>query len=363
MDQVGLFLGAVLLLTALAHGAGGSLSDRLGRRPVMLLSIWARALSLAGLAAAIAWDASVLVICIFHTAAAFLGSFYGPAARSWIADRIAPSERPRVYGLLRIAFNLGWALGPAAGGFLAASSYALAFSVTAGTVGAAALVLSATVFDSKRFKADARAGLGGFLTAARDRRFLSFCLLTAVVGVVHGHLVVPLSVHAVQNVGLSESQIGSLFSLNGLLVVTTQAMLTNKLSAFRISTSLAGGCFLYAAGYLMVGGASGFSSLAAAVVVFTAGEMAFMPGLMALAVNMAPEGMTGRYAGLNGSLFQVGIACGPAVGGTVLEHSTQQTAPMLWAMVSAMAMAAGAGFFRMRSRFTLEEEGVAAAAA
>jgi MFS family permease len=90
---------------------GGMLADRIGRRPVLLMS-----LGLMSITMALYFFASdFLTLFIIILADAFVGTLYMPAANAMIADVIPSKDRPAAYSTLRIAWNTGLFVGPAIG--------------------------------------------------------------------------------------------------------------------------------------------------------------------------------------------------------------------------------------------------------
>ena len=96
----------------------GRVSDRLGRRPVLLWSIAGTALSMAGLGASLAWGGSLAWLFAARIFGGIATANLGTAS-AYIADVTAPSERARGMGLIGVAFGLGFILGPGVGGALA----------------------------------------------------------------------------------------------------------------------------------------------------------------------------------------------------------------------------------------------------
>lgn len=356
---VGLFVGLTMLLTAFGQALGGRASDLWGRQPVMVFSLAGRALFTALLGAAIGLRLSVAAVLAAHMTAAFLGGFYNPAAQGWIADHYSSSRRYEAYSWLRVAFNLGFAVGPAIGGFLAAGHFALAFHVSAVLSAACALILRGWVPESRTHRP--AAGEGASLPSGRlDPRFLHLCGCTVCIALVMSHLVVPLSIHATRYVGIRPEQVGLLFSLNGFLVVGLQTLVARAMRGRRTTAALAAGSLFYAAGYAMVGGAHSFAGLAAAIAVVTLGEVAVSPGLATLSSNLAPKGEFGRYAGLNGSALMVGAAAGPLAGGMAIQHLSPSQPALPWTLVALAAVAASMGFIALRPRLSRHEEGLEA---
>lgn len=358
MGWVGAALGASMLFGSLAQALGGELSDIVGRKAVMRLSLSLRALTVGLLAFAVwkRWPVPLMLAVLYVSG--FCGHFFDPASRGWVADRCGPRERARAYGLLRIAGNAGWAIGPAIGGTLAAGSYPLMFLATAIVCSFCALLVTFGIREAPALRPEERFSFGGILKAGREARFLAVCALSLVLGTVQSQLVVSLSVHSTQFVGVSESQVGLLFSLNGVLVVALQYFATRRWSAYPLTASLAAGSLLYAAGYAFVGLAGAFAALIAAVTIVTLGEITVAPALQSLWANMAPAREKGRYVGFAGFSRDVGFALGPLLGGLALQHASPRFPPGPWLAVAIVGTVAAAGFHLLAGRLSAEEQGL-----
>src|SRR5580704_11220862 len=96
----------------------GRLSDRVGRRPVLLWSIAGTSLAMAGLGASLAWGGSIAWVFAARVFSGIATANLGTAS-AYIADVTTPSERTRGMSLIGMAFGLGFILGPGVGGALA----------------------------------------------------------------------------------------------------------------------------------------------------------------------------------------------------------------------------------------------------
>lgn len=358
MGVVGAALGMNVICASLAQALGGEWSDIVGRRRVMRDSLAWRALAVGALAVAMwrRWPMVPLMGLLF--ASSFIGNFFEPAARGWVADRCPPSQRTRAYGLLRIAVNLGWAIGPAVGGALAKSSYALLFAVAAAACGLCAALVTLQIEEVPGDRHEEGFTFSGVLRAAGNARFLRVCALSLALGVVMGQLVVSLSIHATQFVGLTEAQVGWLFSLNGLWVVLIQYPATRWWSQFPLTTALAVGSLFYGMGYAWVGGAATLAAMAVAVSVITLGEITVAPSLHTLWANLAPPREKGRYVGFAGLAHQSGHALGPLLGGFALQYVSPLQPAAPWLAVGAIGAAVAAGFYAIGGDFSAEEQGL-----
>ena len=360
MAWVGVFLSGSMLVSSAAQFVGGEISDAIGRRKVMIASLVLRSVLIAVIAAIIYFKAGLWGILIFHPLGMFIGSFFHPAARSWVADFTAPAARMKAYGLLRMGSNAGWALGPALGGLLAAGSYALMFGVSSVVFAVCAVIVTFFIKDCPG------AAKGKFvaprvsvaLETLKNGQFLRFCIFSFTMSAAMSQLVVSSSLYSKNYLGFDERQIGLLFSVNGLMVVFFQYFVTRLVEGHRITSGLAMGAVLYAAGYLSFGYAPSFYFAAGAIVVVTLGELAVSPGMQALGANMAPRGEKGRYLGVQGLFQQVGSSTGIFIGSNAigLLSPFYQQAP--WFIVAVIAIGSSFGFLSLGRRLTLEQDGL-----
>jgi len=360
MAWVGLFLSLSMLLSAAAQVLGGEISDIIGRRKVMFLSLALRAFLIGIIAWVVYSGAGLWAIYVFHPLGMLVGSFFQPATRSWVADYTPPAQRLKAYGLLRTGSNAGWAIGPAIGGLLASGSYAALFFVSAAVYGVSALIISVVVKDKP---GAARGDLEGFsLKAAagtlKNAQFLRFCFFTFTMCAVMSQLVVSTSLYSKTYLGFSERQIGLLFTLNGSIVVFMQYLMTRFLDGRRITAGLALGALLYAAGYLGLGYAPSYYFAAAAIVVVTFGELAVSPGIQALGANMASRHEKGRYLGVQGLFQQVGSSTGIFIGSNAIGLISPSFQQGPWFLISAIAVISCLGFLSLGRRLTPEQDGL-----
>lgn len=117
---VGTLLSAVYSLAQFVFAPmWGRLSDRVGRRPILIWSVAATAISNLGLGIALAWGHSVAWLFALRIAAGMATANLGVAS-AYIADITSEKERSKGMGMIGMAFGLGFILGPGIGGILAA---------------------------------------------------------------------------------------------------------------------------------------------------------------------------------------------------------------------------------------------------
>ncbi len=360
MSWIGVFLALSMLVSSAAQFAGGEVSDAVGRRKVMIWSLALRTLNIAAIAFAIYGAWPLWFIFVVHPLGMLAGGFFHPAARAWVADQTPPAGRMKAYGFLRMGMNAGWALGPAAGGLLAAGSYTLMFFATALVFAACTVIVAFSIKDvpGQAGSAAGTSGFSGFSSALADRTFLRFCVFSFTMSAVMSQLVVSSSLYSKAFLGFSEREIGLLFSLNGLLVVAFQYLVTRALEGRRITSGLGAGALLYAAGYLAFGYSPSFFFAAAAMVVITLGELAVSPGMQAMGANMAPPSAKGRYLGVHGVFEQVGKSAGILAGSNAIGFISPHFREGPWFIVAAVAVVSCLGFLSLGRRLTREQDGL-----
>jgi MFS family permease len=356
------YVGTIMLVSALVSAGGrivgGEIADRIGRRPLLVFGMAARVLVFALMAYVIHIHASALIVGGVFVAVRLIGATVRPGLSAMVADVVEPERRVEAYALFRIGANAGWAIGPAIGGFLVATSYASLFLLTAFASLIGLLLMIFFTTESIRATEAGQFSLRRVFDVARDVRFLVFCGWSVLLFVVMGQFASTLAVFSTQVVGIAEAQLGILFTINGIAVVLFQwpaARLSNRIG---VRWGLVFGCLLYALGYFSVSFASAFPLLIGSMIVITLGEVTFSPTSMAAVANMAPEQRIGRYMGFFGLTEALGWSVGPFIGGILFD--ALYTAPgALWGIIAMIGMTAAVGFAATtRSKRIVDRNGV-----
>jgi MFS family permease len=343
ISEIGLFFGVLAIVRAVFQIIGGEIADRVERRRLLICLQVFRALAflLLALAIKLRWEFWPMCACLLVSS--IFGALFHPTANTVVSDILPEEKRLHGYALTRTAGNLGWAAGPAIGGFLAASSYGLLFltssiiTLISGLVYWAFLKVPRSSITTDRFR------LRDMIAVKDDPYMAVHSFLIFLLYLVVAQLIVPFSVFAVRMVGISHTQLGFLYTLNGLLVVALQIPVTRFLSRYTLSLQIAWGAFLYAFGYGMLGILIGFKYFALAITVVTLGEMFMSPASLALTSRLAPEERMGRYMGMFGFVLTAGWSFGPLYGGAILDHFGQRPAEA-WMLIASMAVLSGAGY-------------------
>jgi DHA1 family tetracycline resistance protein-like MFS transporter len=226
----GLLLVVFAALQFLFGPVIGNLSDRYGRRPVLLLSLFAFGVNYAlmGLAPSLAWlfaGRAVTGIC---------GAIFGPA-NAFVADVTPPEKRAQSFGMIGAAFGLGFVLGPALGGFLGELGPRAPFFAAAGLAllnfGYGLAVLPETLPKERRRPFSlARANPLGTLLALRSHRRVLVLVTTAFVWQLAFHVYpATWAYFVIAKFGFSPAAIGGTLALSGLSMALVQGFLTGRI--------------------------------------------------------------------------------------------------------------------------------------
>jgi MFS family permease len=352
MTVVGIILMISLLVGSTLGLYGGELSDRLGRKYIMVRSLSVRFFVFLLMGIAIMLFPRVLIIAGLMLLNSILFSFYGPASQAYIADMTNEEKRISAYGLLRMGGNLGWALGPALGGLIAALDYSYLFFFTAFCMAVAVFVLarySRESLDRTHVVRHDETAVGSIISVVRDTRYFVFALICLIIFTVWGQLVSPISVYSVNCVGISKIQVGFLFSINGFMVAALQYFITSVIKRNRELDALWIGSLIYAAGYLSVGFATNFFMLALSMVVITVAEMVITPATQSYASIIADQRHRGRYMAVLNLSQTMGWAIGPLLGGIMLDVFPGRNL-YSWSIIAVIAVCACFGFVLFKNK-------------
>lgn len=333
----------------LAQLTGGEMTDRIGRRPVMLISLLAAPAAM--LALGFARAVPVIAACTF--ALGFLTDLYRPAVSAAIADLVPPEHRVRAYGYLYWAINLGFAVAPVVAGLLAGYAYLALFVGDAVTTFAFGVIVLLGLKET-RPAAAVRAAPASLRERLRQLGrapvLLLFSALAFGFGLVYmqGHVTLPVDM---QSHGLSPRDYGLAVAVNGLLIVLVSLPISHAAGRWPRFGTMAAASLLLGLGFGFQALADNLPLYALAVAIWTLGEIAAAAVAPAIIADLAPIALRGLYQGVYGSSFGLAFFAGPVLGGWILQH---HGATPLWLGCLAIGGLLAAGYLalgrRVRSR-------------
>ena len=325
------------IMSILSSFVAGPAADRFGRKGIMALSLGMMGITYVVMSRAVALPLFALLI-------ALRGAFtplYRIGADAMIADLIPTEKRADAYGLLRMMNNVGFAVGPTAGGFITSSSYTTAFLIAAGAMIVFSLFVSIGMVETLPPEAKTAASTpekaGGYDRIFKDRFYLAFVGATTMTGMASSLIFVLLFVYAKENFGIPESRAGFLMAINALMVVFLQVLIVQKTKHRPPLYVLAAGALLYALGVGSIALGKGMSAFAVSMVIVTLGELIVVPTSTSLAASLAPVDMRGRYMSIYWLAWSISHGLGPVIGGLLNDHIAPQAiwiGGFVWGLLS-----------------------------
>jgi len=337
-QQVGLVAAGFGLGTLAAGPIGGTLADRWGRRPTLLAALVADAAFASVLAFARA--PALITAAVFGFGVAATSVF--PALHSAVGDLVPEPDRPRAFGLLYWANNVGIAFSAVVGGAVGERSWAALFLADAAMTLVFALVVWRKVPETRPAPATptGRAGADrGWGAVLRDRPFVAFVALFVLFLTVFFQFQVSAPI-AMLGSGLRPAQIGRVLAVNGLLIGTLQPFAARVFQGRDRGRVLALGALLVGLGYGAYALCTTVPQYALATAVWTLGEITSLPTAVALVADLAPPDLRGRYNGAYGLSFGAGQTLAPLAGGALLARAGA-TALFAGCLAASVGVAAG----------------------
>jgi len=358
MATVGLVFPIMGGAALLGEPVAGWLSDRLGRRPLLVGGPLLRSAIFVILAAMAAQAAPFWSFAVVLFLAAMAGSFFQNASDSYITELVPVERRAAAFSRVRVGLNIGWMAGPAVGAFLAQTPFALLFALTAGfclvTAGIAWQLLPPL---PRRHAAD-RPGQPPpwrLLAGLPENQHLVLTVL-ALVLILHlsvSQFVSTLSVFGTEHIGISRSQLGFLYTINGAMVILFLLPLNRIAGEGRLCRRIALGAAIYVVSFIAIGLSRRWLHLAGAMVLLTVGEMCALPAIVALVSRLTHPERIGRLMGLHGLALGIGRSLGPWLG--ALAYASLIAHPvLLWGLLASGAGGAALGFAILARRRTLD---------
>lgn len=338
---IGLLAVAYSLAQFFAAPLLGALSDRHGRRPVLVISLFGAAIGYAlfGVGGAL-W-----VFFVSRIVAGFTGGNL-TAAQAYIADVSGPEDRAKNFGLVGAAFGLGFILGPSLGGLLAKIS----LSAPAWAAGGVALttatfgwfVLPESLAPDKR-RAHAL-HVGDFnpfrllLRALRTGQLRALFFGIFLTRFAHMGLQTNFAIYTLDRFKYTASQNGVIFAVLGVTSTFVQGFLIRRLSGrFSDRRLLLAGLAIMIGGFVAIAAVPQGWMLSPAIALLALGTGLSTPVMQSLISQAGSPEEQGMLFGANGAITSLTAILGPAYAGVVFDH-VAYTAPY-WS--GALCVAAG----------------------
>ena len=326
---------ASAVLAMLSGFVGGYLSDRIGRRRVILFG------------QAIMVGYPILLLAVVDTKwaglvalslAGMFGALGGSVSQAMVADLVAPERHQAAYASVRVAANVGVVVGPPLGGLLLfLGSWSLLFPSVAVLSGIAWLVAFSYLPHRGAYAPEGPPERGSLSVILADRRFLIFLGSAVFAWLTYVAYEVVLPVSIVDGYGYEPQAWGFLVWVNPLLVTLLQVRLTRATAPIAPAPKLVVAMLVMGLPFLLLVWTHSLAAIVVVVVVFVFGEMLWVPTSQAVVADLAPADIRGAYMGAFGSAPAIGFALAPLIG---LQMRNSFGDEATWAMFAGIGVVA-----------------------
>ncbi len=317
----------------------GILTDKIGRRTILVYS---------------QIPAVVFYLLIYYTVAnpfyflLLLGSWYGtiiinsiqyPAVQASVADITSVRDRLSGYTIMRIMANLGIAIGPLIGAYLASYGLQYIFLISSVVTVVEILMLYFMMRETYNPKEHIQVKKGELSRAyLKDRFFVIFIVIGVLLQIFMRQRGSSFTVYTIVLQHLPYMYLGYIWALNGVLVVVLQFPLLRLMTKLGNPMVWRGiGTLFYAISFLILTNSSAFLILVLFMTVSTIGEDLLSPTTQSIITTLAPDNMRGSYVGVYNLYSSFGGFAG-AIIGLYLLFELQSIASTYWLYIALGTM-------------------------
>lgn len=335
--QTGLLLSTFSLMQFLFAPFWGKLSDRYGRRPILLFCLLAEGLSYL----VFAWARSLEWLFV----ARLLGGFFGASistASAYISDITPPNERSKGMALIGVAFGLGFVVGPALGGGLAAWGQSISaakhFNTSFAAVWVAAICFCTFLFGLKFLKESLTEKNRNSTSKKRLKLIAQFFKQPTIGSLITVFGLASLSMSAMEATLIlfmgdkfqwDVKQVSFGFAYIGVIIVFTQGFLVRRLiPKWGERKVLRLGLICLSLGIAGIAFAPSIGWMAVTMTLLSLGNGLTNPATLGSISLLSPSNEQGAALGVTQSMASLGRIIGPAIGG-FLYGKVHQTSPFV----------------------------------
>lgn len=346
-EETGYVLACFGVGSIIGTTLGGWITDKIGNYKVQYLSL----LGSIPVFVMLPHFTSVISLALMMLLQSAVSEMFRPANSVAITMYAKPENITRAFSLNRMAVNLGFSIGPAMGGILAAISYALLFYVNATAAFLAAIVFI-YFFKGRKTNKELLLERGDIdelnevadvsnKSPYKDKMFLVYSLFCTLYSIAFLQLLSTLPIFYEKAAGLDEVEIGFILGYSGLLIFLTEMLLVYVAERyFTIRQTIVYGVMISALGYGMLAFDHGYIAIYASMTILCVSEMLAMPFTSTVTAMRAGSKNKGAYMGVNGLTFAIGFIISPILGTKVATHLGYD---VLWLGTAALVVIAALG--------------------
>lgn len=334
---------------------GGQITDKYGYRGIMFWS-----LLLGGcLFFSLQFVTTFWGWCFMIFMASAVADSFRPASMTAVAILSKPENRTRSVSLIRLAINMGWAVGPAVAGILAEYvGYNVLFWGDGLTFIGAAIFFILMIPVKTSINSDEEEEELATTTEAKsvyhDFSFIAFVVLLLISAIAFFQLFSTIPLYFEKELNLSKALIGGLMSVNGILISIVEMpavfVLEKKYKSLALSAI---GCLMIGVSYLVLSFTTWVWIALISTILVSLGEVLAMPFANAFALNRPKAENRGRYMALYGMSYSVGFIIAPILGTQIADEFGWDA---MWICIAMFSFVAGVGLWYLSKRVEREKE-------
>jgi MFS family permease len=354
MTQAGVLLGISSLFGLIGSMAGGALTDRFGRRRLILFGLVFSAVS----TLAFGLVTHISLMYPLSIVIGLLSNIAHPAHDAMIADILPETKRQEGFGILRVVGNLAWIIGPTIGGFVASINFFYLFVTDTVISCLVALFLFRLLPETQPQRhpdhqpESLLETVGGYRHVVRDGAFMAFMLAGILMLLVYQQMYGSLSVFLRDVHHIGPQGYGFLMTSSAITVVLFQFTVSRLIKRRPAFLMMALGTIFYMIGFSLFGVFNTFVLFVLNMVIITIGEMIVVPTGQSLAAEFAPEDKRGRYMAMFGLSWAIPATLGPGLAGYILDNYNPS---LLWFIGGLLCAVAAFGFYLLHLKLGSQE--------
>ncbi|MBL0386420.1 MFS transporter [Tumebacillus sp. ITR2] len=316
--QLGFLMAVYSVMQFIFAPVWGGVSDRIGRKPVMLIGILGLALSFF----AFAFAGQLWELFAIRIVAGILSSANMPTVTAYVADITLPEERGKGMGMIGAAVGLGFVFGPAIGGIASKGGYSMPFLIAGISSAVTFLFVLFVLKESLPPEKRKQSGVKESRWKAFSGNLATLYIMNFVVSVSMAGLETTFAYYGADKAGLDTLHLGYIFMIMGFAGALVQGGLIGRLiKKFGEGAVIQMGLVISAVGFGLILLTDSFWTAALYLSIFGIGNGFMRPSVTALISKRTTAGQ-GNASGLLSSFDSLGRIVGPPVGGALYAIGT-----------------------------------------
>lgn len=317
--ELGLLMSVYSIMQLLFSPVWGKISDRIGRKPVLMLGVLGLAISFYLMAIA----DSLWMLFAARIIGGILSSANMPTSMAYVADITTPENRGKGMGIIGAAVGLGFVFGPAIGGIFSKTSLSLPFYIaTISSIVTLVLIVLLLKESSTRESRIENAKQESSMWKAFSGNLSTLFILQLFISLSLSGLEATFAYFAADRAGMDSTEMGYVFMIMGLAGAVVQGGLMGKLTKqYGEGPVIQGGIIISAIGFALILLVNDFITAAVFLTIFGIGNGVIRPSISSLLTKRSTTGH-GSATGLLSSFDSFGRITGPVLGGWLFTLSS-----------------------------------------